>query len=501
MLESSQMFNPDYLCLAEPALCARILEQQASCQNDCCLISAGNSEELEPLSCPQNMTFLVTNLSLIGISNLINQYGSQVAHLSDLLAAASPYNIRSLLSTAFQLTGGSFVILDRHLSVKENKISDEDNSLFEEFVQSRQKSKEVLDRLFHQTALPKQEALFTENNRQSIFIPISQENGLLSTGLTDNDLLAPVSLLIAEKIFPLLNNSFRSAPSRRLSFQLIFSRIITEKDDSDGLLMTMLKELPSPPKPFMRLILIRSHLHPEEQADEELDVLFSSVKSFFPREHIAITSTEIVVLLSSDKIYCPITFNDSEFEVFLKTNQAIAMIGNPVTSIRAIRVMYKQCQRMFPVVLALRTNNESRSMTFSRYTIYNVIDICAKNISRELGCDDIMFLCHPGVLSIIRYDRAYGTNLQEIMFHYLMNNCSIAKTSAEMFLHRNTTIYKLKKIEELLGESMEDPNLRCDLIFSCLLLQYREKYQKEGVSLYPLPQSRHTREKPDNSKK
>lgn len=102
------------------------------------------------------------------------------------------------------------------------------------------------------------------------------------------------------------------------------------------------------------------------------------------------------------------------------------------------------------------------------------------------GGSDIVILTHPGVVNLTRYDRAYGTNLRDIMFYYLMNDRNIAKTSAEMFLHRNTLIYKIKKIEELIGESMDDPYLRHALIFSCLLLRYRELFQKEGVSFSKL---------------
>ena len=107
-----------------------------------------------------------------------------------------------------------------------------------------------------------------------------------------------------------------------------------------------------------------------------------------------------------------------------------------------------------------------------------------------MDTDDVVFLCHNGVLTLTRYDRAYQNNLRDVLFYYLMNDRSISRTSSQMYMHRNTLIYKVKQIEELLGESLDDPYTRHSLIFSCLLLRYRELYQKEGVILSPMERNR-----------
>ena len=258
---------------------------------------------------------------------------------------------------------------------------------------------------------------------------------------------------------------------------------MTESGESDDALMIMLRNLPNPPQKNLRLILIRSEEFPGIETDSTNVPAEESVRQFFPDSHIAVLSGEIVVLLSSEIHYCPVTFDRDALEKILKEHHAIAMISNPFTSIMALRVTYRQCHRMFGIALSVKLDGEKRCMNFARYTQYNVIDICAKSVKSVLGGSDIVILCHPGVLTLTRYDRAYGSNLRDVMFSYLMNDRSISRTSAQMFMHRNTTIYKIKKIEELIGESMDDPYLRHNLVFSCLLLRYREQYQKEGVSL------------------
>jgi|GEM_PF-2945936 len=294
----------------------------------------------------------------------------------------------------------------------------------------------------------------------------------------------------------LLNKFYRdhsASRSGKNSFQRLFSRIISGTGDSDESLMLDLRSLPLPVKKNMRLIIIRSEAFLASEGEGPLISLLTPVRSFFPNANIAVMPDEIVVLLSSETQYCPLEFEKSDFEKILSENHAVAMIGNPFTSLNAMRVMYSHTRRMLPIALAVKLPDEIRCMTFARYTQYNVIDICAKAIPEFLHSGDVVFLCHPGVLALTRYDRAFGTNMRDVMFHYLMNDRNIARTGKKLFMHRNTLIYKVKKIEELIGESMDDPYLRHNLIFSCLLLRYREMYQKEGISLttFEPPKKKH----------
>ncbi len=41
---------------------------------------------------------------------------------------------------------------------------------------------------------------------------------------------------------------------------------------------------------------------------------------------------------------------------------------------------------------------------------------------------------------------------------YLETHCQISETAKRLYVHRNTIIYRLEKIEELLGKSLKDPD-------------------------------------------
>lgn len=41
---------------------------------------------------------------------------------------------------------------------------------------------------------------------------------------------------------------------------------------------------------------------------------------------------------------------------------------------------------------------------------------------------------------------------------YMANQCDLTKTSEDIFIHRNTVKYRIKKCEEILGQSVESPD-------------------------------------------
>ena len=58
--------------------------------------------------------------------------------------------------------------------------------------------------------------------------------------------------------------------------------------------------------------------------------------------------------------------------------------------------------------------------------------------------------------AVVRYDLDNGTDLAQTLDVFLTNSGSVAKSSEELFIHRNTLRQRLQRIEELIGQSPED---------------------------------------------
>lgn len=65
-----------------------------------------------------------------------------------------------------------------------------------------------------------------------------------------------------------------------------------------------------------------------------------------------------------------------------------------------------------------------------------------------------------GIRALNDHDREYGCNDIEILRAYLDHNCSPTATARVLFMHRNTLMYRLQKIEEIAGIDFADPESR-----------------------------------------
>lgn len=96
---------------------------------------------------------------------------------------------------------------------------------------------------------------------------------------------------------------------------------------------------------------------------------------------------------------------------------------------------------------------------FLEYLLYK----CKRNQKIEL-------LCPEPLRRLMIYDEVKGTDFVSLLRIYLECERSITKTSKAAFLHRNTTMYKINKIQEIMETDFEDPDER--LVLQLILLEY-----------------------------
>lgn len=58
--------------------------------------------------------------------------------------------------------------------------------------------------------------------------------------------------------------------------------------------------------------------------------------------------------------------------------------------------------------------------------------------------------------AVLKYDIDNSTDLAQTLDSFLTNSGSAAKSSAELFIHRNTLRQRIQRIEELIGRSPEE---------------------------------------------
>jgi len=212
--------------------------------------------------------------------------------------------------------------------------------------------------------------------------------------------------------------------------------------------------------------------------------LLNHLSNLFYESNITIYENKIVIVYPSDSIINKIPDElKKDLLEFLQENDAYASVSNGVKRIEMMSVIYSLTRNILKLGPSLSYNNDTRIFEQEAYSMYYVIDLCAKQFERLFHSNDIIYLTHPGIFALMRYDSKNNTNLLDVLFCYLMNNRNLSKTSKQLFLHRNTTLNRINKILEIINVNLDDGNVQSKLMFSFLLINYYRDYRKLPLHL------------------
>lgn len=92
----------------------------------------------------------------------------------------------------------------------------------------------------------------------------------------------------------------------------------------------------------------------------------------------------------------------------------------------------------------------------------------AAALIREHACTDIS---HPALYILKKYDQKQHTCLYQTLKTYLECEQNYVKTAEALYIHRNSLLYRLKRIRELTGLDLDDAKVRLHLLLSFCLQQ------------------------------
>ena len=84
-------------------------------------------------------------------------------------------------------------------------------------------------------------------------------------------------------------------------------------------------------------------------------------------------------------------------------------------------------------------------------------------------------LVSPELRRLAVHDREKGTQYCETLYHYLTCCHSLIKTSNALYTHRNTVLYRIRRLQEDFAIPLEDPSLHADLLLGVSLILFESK--------------------------
>lgn len=131
-----------------------------------------------------------------------------------------------------------------------------------------------------------------------------------------------------------------------------------------------------------------------------------------------------------------------------------AGVGRPAMGLTALRESFQEAERA--LALPDQLHDETPVAFFGDLSLYELL----------LGVSDPASLadfCTHWLSSLIRYDEQHHTDLLMTLNAYFENNGNMARTAHLLNIHRNTLVYRLGRITEILQLDMDDSNVRLNL--------------------------------------
>lgn len=99
--------------------------------------------------------------------------------------------------------------------------------------------------------------------------------------------------------------------------------------------------------------------------------------------------------------------------------------------------------------LARKIAIEDKVLHFDDYIIYHFLESSISNNNLEKFYESTLS-------KLVKYDKDNNTNFIETLEQYLKNQGNVSVTAKELYLHRNTLIYRLNSISEILNVDLKD---------------------------------------------
>ncbi len=146
-----------------------------------------------------------------------------------------------------------------------------------------------------------------------------------------------------------------------------------------------------------------------------------------------------------------------EITELCRRNSVYAGISNQFSALSQLFDYYKQAVRAIEV--GIENKEEPGLSIYNHYYREHMAKVFFQNEKFEV-------FCHPKMKILIRHDEEHKSNLAYTLYMYLLNERNYVSTAKGLFIHRNTLLYRLKKIEQIISVSYDDPDERLYMIQS-----------------------------------
>lgn len=207
--------------------------------------------------------------------------------------------------------------------------------------------------------------------------------------------------------------------------------------------------------------------------------VISQLQYIFPYSNITTYDGDILLIIQKRQRKSRVRFNEKHLMSLLEQYNGCSCMGNASEFMMSLPPMYHQVHGALR--LGSHIDPSKRIYYYEDYAMYQIIELAAESEPKFLSSRNLAHLCNNEMIALVMYDQKHSTNMADILLTFLKYERNTTKSADALYMHRNTLLYKIKKIEEIIDRDLEDPDFRARMLFSGYVLDYMRKYRKEDI--------------------
>ncbi|MFZ7943584.1 PucR family transcriptional regulator [Neobacillus sp. 19] len=190
-------------------------------------------------------------------------------------------------------------------------------------------------------------------------------------------------------------------------------------------------------------------------------------------------NNHIIILIGQNENKPTITLNEAKqygnelYHVLtnqIKNTSYLIGIGRQYETIHSLHKSFSEANES--IRLMQKFNDRGGVSHFEDHSIYHFLDSNIKDMELE-----DFFMKRLG--KIYEHDQLHGTSYIITLENYFQNNINISETAKAMFLHRNTLIYRIEKIKEILNTDLKNSEELLQIQLALKIFRLLNKKLKE----------------------
>lgn len=133
-------------------------------------------------------------------------------------------------------------------------------------------------------------------------------------------------------------------------------------------------------------------------------------------------------------------------------------VSDQVTDISNLRISFRRAK----AAVTMAENVDENIQFFDKMGMYRLLYMVDDPLLLQSLSDELL---QP----LLEYDAQHGGGYLETLESYLKNSGSIKAMAEELFIHRNTILYRMANIKKLLGSTLEDSRERMMFAIACMI--------------------------------